>query len=96
MFVLSLFSDLFVFVCFFCFLSLFIQIVVRFILKGEFDKINKEKKHKKTSYAYNLTKLLIIFVLYLFFNTSSFFKTSLTLLASLSQCFRLSQREGLV
>ena len=62
MFVLSLFSDLFVFVCFFCFLSLFIQIVVRFILKGEFDKINKEKKHKKTSYAYNLTKLLIIYI----------------------------------
>jgi hypothetical protein len=44
MFVLSLFSDLFVFVCFVCFLSLFIQMTVRTILKGEFDKINKERK----------------------------------------------------
>jgi hypothetical protein len=26
---------------------------VRTILKGEFDKINKEKKQKKPSYAYN-------------------------------------------
>jgi hypothetical protein len=35
---------------------------VRTILKGDFDKINKEKKQKKPFYAFNLTKLLIIYI----------------------------------
>jgi len=52
-FVFVCFHHMFVFVCFVCFLSLFIQMTVRTILKGEFDKINKEKKQKKPSYAYN-------------------------------------------
>jgi len=35
---------------------LFIQIVVRIILKGEFDKVNKEKKSKRSPFM--LTTLL--------------------------------------